>query len=77
MASKRKPKKKNDPNQITALVRPDDDEALFLARTALRPTVQAAVTLKEYDKSYGDPDLNGLIAVLTEQTKASASVAGC
>jgi hypothetical protein len=48
MASKRKPEKKNDPNQITALVRPDEDEGLFLARTALRPTVQAAVTLKEY-----------------------------
>ncbi len=71
MASKRKPKKKTDPDQITALIRPDEDEGLFLARTALRPTVQAAVTLKEYDKSYGDLDLNGLIAVLTEQTKAS------
>jgi hypothetical protein len=71
MTSNRKPKKKNDPNQITAFLRPDEDEGLFLARTALRPTVQAAVTLKEYDKSYGDLDLNGLIAVLTEQTKAS------
>ena len=71
MVNKQKPKKKNDPNQITALSRPDEDEGLFLARIALRPTVQAAVTLKEYDKSYGDLDLNGLIAVLTEQTKAS------
>ena len=71
MTSKRKPKKKSDPNQITVFSNSDEDEGLFLARNALRPTVQAAVTLKEYDKSYGDLDLNGLITVLTEQTKAS------
>ena len=37
----------------------------------MRPTVQAAVTIKAYDKSYGDLDLNGLIDALTEQTEAS------
>jgi hypothetical protein len=71
MTSKRKPSKKRDPNAIIAAEQPGEDEATVLGRTVLRPTVQAAVTLKEYDKSYGDLDLNGLIVALTEQTEAS------
>ena len=70
MASKRKPAKKRDPNQITAAGSPNEDKADFIAKMVLRPTVQAAVTLKEYDKSYGDLDLSGLIDALTVQTKA-------
>jgi hypothetical protein len=42
-----------------------------MARTVLRPTVQAAVTLQTYDKSYGDLSLAGLINALVEQTNAS------
>ena len=72
MATKRKPTKKRDPNQITANGKPDEDQAVAIARTVLRPTVQAAVTLKEYGKSYGDLDLGGLIDSLTEQTRASS-----
>ena len=71
MASKRKPSKKRDPNAIIATGQPGKDEALGIARSVLRPTVQAADTLEAYDKSYGDLDLSGLIAALTEQTKAS------
>ena len=71
MTSKRKPSKKRDPNAIIAAEQPGEDEATVLGRTVLRPTVQAAVTLKEYDKPYGDLDLKGLIVALTEQTKAS------
>ncbi len=72
MATKRKPAKKRDPNQITAAGKPDEDQAVAIARTVLRPTVQAAVTLKEYGKSYGDLDLGGLIDSLIEQTRASS-----
>lgn len=72
MASKRKPAKKRDPNQIPAAGLPNEDEAVVIARTVLRPTVQAAVTLKQYGKSYGDLDLPGLIDALTTQTKAVA-----
>lgn len=72
MATKRKSDKKPDPNQITAAGKPDEDQAVAIARTVLRPTVQAAVTLKEYGKSYGDLDLGGLIDTLTEQTRASS-----
>ncbi len=69
MAGKRKPAKKRDPNQITAAGKPNEDKAVAIARTVLRPTVLAAVTLKEYGKSYGDLDLSGLIDALTAQTK--------
>ncbi|MGB5830963.1 MAG: hypothetical protein WBG92_03110 [Thiohalocapsa sp.] len=34
--------------------------------------MQAAVTIKEYDKSFGDLDLAGLVDSLTEQTRASS-----
>ncbi len=70
MASKRKPAKKSDPNQITAAGPPNEDKAVTIARTAIRPTVLAAVTLKEYGKGYGNLDLLGLIDALTAQTKA-------
>jgi hypothetical protein len=72
MATKRKSTKKRDPNQITPAGKPDEDRAVAIARTVLRPTVQAAITLKEYGKSYGDLDLGGLIDSLTEQTRASS-----
>lgn len=72
MATKRKSTRKRDPNQITAAGKPDEDQVVAVARTVLRPTVQAAVTLKEYGKSYGDLDLGGLIDSLTEQTRASS-----
>ncbi len=70
MAGKRNPAKKRDPNQIIAAGKPNEDKAVAIARTVLRPTVQAAVTLKEYGKSYGDLELSGLIDALTAQTKA-------
>ena len=66
MASKRKSTKKRDPNQITAIAKPGEDEATGIARTVLRPTVQAAVTLKEYDKTFGDLDLVGLMEALSD-----------
>ena len=71
MANKRKPTKKRAPNQITTTGRPDEDRAVTDARTVLLPTVQAAVTLKEYSQSFGELDLLGLAEVLTEQTKAA------
>ena len=65
-------KPKSDPNHITAVNKPGEDEATSIARTTLRPTVQAAVTLKEYDKVFGDLVLSSLIDSLTEQTRATA-----
>jgi hypothetical protein len=42
-----------------------EDRAVVIARTVLRPTVPAAVTLKEYGQFYGDLDLSELIDSLT------------
>lgn len=71
MANKRTPTKKRDRNQITAVGKSDEDKDLTIARTILRPTVQAAVTLQEYNKPYADLHLSGLIDALTEQTAAT------
>ncbi len=70
MASKQKTTKKRNPNQVHAYPKPDEDKAVTVARTALRPTVQAAFTLRDYGNSWGNLDLNGLIDSLGEQTKA-------
>jgi hypothetical protein len=72
MSSKPKPAKKPKPGQILAAGKPDEAAGVVIARTVLRPTVQAAVTLKEYGKAYGDLDLSGLIDALTVQTKAAS-----
>ena len=71
MADKRKPAKKRDPNRIYVVSKPGEDEAAGFARTVLRPTLQAAVTLKEYGKAYGDLELAGLMEALSAQTKAT------
>ncbi len=68
-AGKQKPAKKHDPNQIAAAGLPNEDEADFLARTVLRPTVQAAVTLQQFGKNFGTLNLSGLTDALTVQTK--------
>ncbi len=72
MANKRIPTKKRDPNQIPVAGTSDEDEAIFIARSVLRPTVQAAVTLREYGKNYGELDLAGLIDALTAQIAAAS-----
>jgi hypothetical protein len=73
MTSKRKSKPKTEPypDQLTVFANPGDNDELAMARFALGPTVQAATTLKGYDKKYGDLNLQGLIDALQEQTKAS------
>jgi len=71
MASKRKPAKKRDPNQINAVAKQDEDQADAIARTVLRPTVQAAATLQEFGKSFGDLDVTALMKSLNEQTEAA------
>ena len=49
MTSKRKHSKKRDPNAIIAAEQPGEDDATVVERTVLHPTVQAAITLKDYD----------------------------
>ncbi len=72
MVNKPKPVKKRGPNELVAASKPDKDDGVAKAQFVLRPTVQAAMTLKEYGKSYGDLDLSGLIDALTVQTQAAS-----
>jgi hypothetical protein len=72
MATKRKTTKKSDPNELRVLSKSDEEQAIALALMALRPTVQAAVAIADYDKAYGNLDLMALIDVLGEQTSAVA-----
>ncbi len=69
MVAKRKPIKKCGANQITA-GKTDEDQAI--ARAALRPTVQAAFTLRQCSRLYANVELSGLVDALTEQTRASS-----
>ena len=71
MVNKRKSAKNTDPDRITAPHKPHEDDSLAMARTVLRPTVQAAVTLQTYYKPCGDLSLAGLINALVEQTNAT------
>ena len=70
MVAKRKPIKKCGANQITA-DETNEDHVDAVARGALRPTVQAAFTLRECSRLYGRAELSGLVNALTEQTRAS------
>ena len=49
------------------------EEALSLARAALRPTIQSASTLKMYEKKFGELGLTELVEALTEQTDMAVS----
>jgi hypothetical protein len=74
MARKGKPKAttvKRDPNTLVAETKPNEEQAVSLARTTLRPSIKGAVTIKEYSKKYGDLDLMGLVGELSDQAKAA------
>lgn len=62
---------KRDPNALEVATKPNEDNAAALARTVLQPNVQAAVTLREYDKKFGHLDLTGMAEALKEHTKAT------
>lgn len=74
MARKSKPKAttvKRDPNTLMAEAKPNEEQAVSLARTTLRPSIKGAVTIKEYSKKYGELDLMGLVGELSDQAKAA------
>ena len=48
----------------------DSDRDLAMASTVIRPTVQAAVTLKACSQASSELDVGALIEVLTERTSA-------
>lgn len=46
-----------------------EEESATLARTALRPSINAAVTIKEYSRKYGELDLTSLVNELSGLAK--------
>lgn len=72
MTAKRKTTKTKNPDISDPTGSPDKDEAIALARTVTRPSVQAAITLQDYGRGFGDLDLSGLIDSLSEQIALSS-----
>jgi hypothetical protein len=66
------PAVKPDPNAVQLVLKPGEDQALKTAQTYLRPTVQAACTVRAFNKGKENegPELAGLIAELSLQVKA-------
>jgi hypothetical protein len=62
--------KKRQQNQTKVANKFNDDQTLTMARNLIRPTLQAAVTVAEYGKAFGELDLPALIRSLNEQTDA-------
>ena len=61
----KKPKKSESVFQIYR--QPDETEEQSLARTALSPSLQSALTIREFSKTLGELDLNCLIDELNKQ----------
>jgi len=59
--------KKDDPRALKVTQQPAEDRSEALARASLRPTVQAALTLMEYNKNFGELSINTLIDDLGKQ----------
>ena len=71
MNSKSKGAKNGDSRQIVDPGHFEKKRAFLKARSVLRPTMQAATTIKELCQDFDDRDLHGLILSLEEQTIAS------
>ena len=58
---------KEDPKALRISQQPTETPADALAHTSLRPTVQAALTLMEFNKCFGEMSINTLVANLAKQ----------
>jgi hypothetical protein len=67
-----KPKKKanqGNSNALTVSRDENESEEVAMAKTALRPTLQSAATIMQYNRLAGELDLGGLMTELAAQTK--------
>lgn len=62
-----------DPKALKVIQQPTEEKAEVMARTSLRPTVQAALTLMDYNKGFGDLSINTLVDDLGKQCELSSS----
>jgi hypothetical protein len=56
-----------DPKVLRVQRQQSETEADAMAHTSLRPTVQAALTLMDYTKAFGEMSINTLVADLVKQ----------
>ena len=71
MARKKMAKTLDDPFAVEAKMRNGEDESVAKARTVIRPTAQAASSLREYNKIFGELMLSGLVTALSAETAAA------
>ena len=67
MATKKTKSQKRDPGTLDIQSKIDVSDEVAVAETTLRPTVQAATTIRRYNKYFGDLDLMGLVGELSSQ----------
>jgi hypothetical protein len=60
------------PKALEVPQQPSESTAEALARTALRPTVQAALTLMDYNKGFGELAINTLVTDLRQQCEMAS-----
>jgi hypothetical protein len=65
--------KKEDPNALKLTQQPAETSANTRAHASLRPTVQAALTLMDYNKCFGDLSINTLVDDLGKQCDLASS----
>jgi hypothetical protein len=67
MATAKNSSKHGDKANTLQVVCSEADSGKVLAQTALRPTVQAAITLQQWSKKFGELDLSHLVEELRTQ----------
>lgn len=62
----------DDPKALRVVRQPTEAQADALAHTSLRPTVQAALTLLDYNKAFGEMSINTLVDDLGKQCELAS-----
>lgn len=62
----------DDPKALRVVQQPTETAADAMAHTALRPTIQAALTLLDYNKAFGEMSLNTLVDDLGKQCELAS-----
>ncbi len=71
-APKPEPKKEN-PKALKVTQQPTETAADAMARTSLNPTIQAALTLMDYNKHFGELSINTLVDDLGKQCELASN----
>ena len=61
---KARKQKSKEPKTLNINKSPDEDDSTAMARTLIRPSVQGAVTLREYQMVFGDMEIPDLVEAL-------------